>query len=129
MILYPASVIDPNRSLSSPGMSLEGMILDVVTGGAMTVAKAVMQTLPEVVELLLFPLSLKMLEWQYGKQEEEVVKTPWAIHYRDGIDLSYAYDIEFAFPLDINNPTALITAVDAVVKTTRRYATEGTSHN
>ena len=108
-------------------MSLEGMILDVVTGGAMTVAKAVIQTLPEVVQLLLFPLSLKMLEWQYGKQEEEVVKVPWAIHYRDGVDLSYAYDMEFAFPLDINNPTALINAVDVVVKTTRRYAIEGTS--
>ena len=111
----------------SPGVSLEDMILDVVTGEALTLAKAVIQTLPAAVQLLLFPLALKVLEWQYGNQQEEVVKVPWAIHYRDGIDLSYAYDIEFGFPLDINNPTVLINAVDAVVTTTRRYAIDGTS--
>ncbi len=67
-----------------------------------------------------------MLKIQYGLfQSHENVKVPWAVHYRDGIDLSYAYDMEFAFPIDIENPQVLIDAIQVVIDHTEKYALDG----
>ena len=63
------------------------------------------------------------LKFQYGSlQGDEVVRTPWAIHYRDAVDLTPCYDTEFAFPIDIKNPEVLVKAIWAVVRITARYA-------
>ena len=67
-----------------------------------------------------------MLKIQYGwLQHENVVKVPWAVHYWDATDMGYAYDFEFAFPIDINNPQILIDAVGVVVSLTKQYSDTG----
>ncbi len=70
--------------------------------------------------------AFQQLKFQYGTmQGDEVVRTPWAIHYRDAIDLMPVYDVEFAFPIDIDNPEVLVQAIWEVVKVTARYARFG----
>ena len=66
------------------------------------------------------------VKFQFGTlQGQEVVRTPWAVHYLDGIDLMPCYDMEFAFSIDIKNPITLVKAVQKVVTTTRNYAKFG----
>ncbi len=66
---------------------------------------------------------------QYGEwQKDEVVRIPWAVHFRDAIDLISVYDLEFCFPIDIDDPTKAVQAVQAVIEITRRYAKRGMSH-
>ena len=70
-------------------------------------------------------MGFQTIKKQYGDlQPEQVVKQPWAVYYRDGIDLIPVYDMEFAFPLDISNPTALSNAVKTVVEITEEYASQ-----
>ena len=76
---------------------------------------------------LLTPFALSAwfegLKFQYGTlQGDEIVRTPWAVHFRDGIDLTPAYNIEFAFSIDINNPTKAVKAIRVVLWTTTVYA-------
>ena len=102
------------------------MILDLITGGASSIAKAIFGSVFNQLTPLSLSLAFKMLKVQYGwLQHENVVKMPWAIHYRDAIDLTYAYDIEFAFPIDISNPQILIDAVGVVVSLTNQCCTTG----
>lgn len=71
-------------------------------------------------------LGFQAMKFQYGSlQGDEVVRTPWAVHYRDAIDLMPVYDMEFAFPIDINHPVLAIKAIYACVKVTRHYSLNG----
>ena len=89
-----------------------------------TVVIPLLSKLPCITPLFL-TMGFQTIKQQYGGlQKEQVVKQPWAIHYRDGIDLSPVYDMEFAFPLDIGNPTALSNAVKTVVTLTEEYASQ-----
>ena len=66
------------------------------------------------------------LKLQYGTlQGYEVVRTPWAIHYRDAIDAIPVYDVEFAFPIKIDNPELAVKAIHAVIDITKEYAKQG----
>lgn len=76
------------------------------------------------------PISLlvgfELVKLQYGTfQTDEVVRTPWAIHYRDGVDLMRVYDLEFAFPINIKNPVKAVQAIRKVVDIVQKYAYEG----
>ena len=63
---------------------------------------------------------------QYGKyQADEVVRTPWAVHFRDAIGLMPVYDMEFAFPININNPIRAVMAIKKVVEITADWARNG----
>ena len=102
------------------------MILDLLTGGALSLAKAIFGSTVNQLTPLSLALGFKLLKIQYGLlQHEKVVKVPWAIHYRDAIDMNYAYDIEFAFPIDIANPQILINTVGYVVSLTDKYSRTG----
>lgn len=110
----------------SPGIPITSMLMDVIAGGALTVAKAVFGSMMNYFTPLTLSLGFKMLKFQYGTlQEEEVVKAPWAVHYRDAIDMNYAYDLEFAFPIDINDPSILNDAVKIVVDETTTFSSNG----
>ena len=65
------------------------------------------------------------VKFQYEKQADEIVRTPWAVHYRDGIDLMPVYDMEFAFPIDIDEPKLAVKAMRAVMEITKKYAAAG----
>ena len=68
----------------------------------------------------------QLLRLQYGVlQPDEVVRTPWAIHYLDALDVMPVYDLEFAFPIDIDNPVAAVEAIRKVVQITEEYAEGG----
>lgn len=76
------------------------------------------------------PISLMIgfqaVKMQYGTlQADKVVRTPWAIHYRDAIDIMRVYDIEFAFPTNIKHPVLAVKAVRKVIEITEKYAYEG----
>lgn len=91
-------------------------------GGAVIVP--LISKLPGVTPLYL-AMGFQMVKLQYGVlQPNQVVQQPWAVHYRDGLDLMPVYDMEFAFPLDINNPVALTDAVNTVVTITEQYANQ-----
>ena len=55
----------------------------------------------------------------------EVVQMPWGVFFRDGLDFCRAYDMEFDFPLDIDNPVIVLQAVKILKDLTRRYAQGG----
>ncbi len=102
------------------------MIMDVVAGGAMSMEKAILGSMQSKFTPLTLALAFKMLKFQYDQhQNDEIVKAPWAIHYRDAIDLNYAYDIEFAFPIDIKDPKVLNDAVNIVIDHTTSYSKKG----
>ena len=93
-----------------------------------TVIVPLLSKLPCITPLFL-TMGFQTIKKQYGDlQPEQVVKQPWAVHYRDGIDLMPVYDMEFAFPLDISNPTALSKAVKTVVEITEEYASQCKLH-
>ena len=84
-----------------------------------------MQNLPGTIPVSLM-VGFQLVKLQYGAtQKEEVVRTPWAIHYRDGIDLMTVYDVEFAFPVDITNPSNVHDAVRRVIDIVQDYAYNG----
>lgn len=70
-------------------------------------------------------MGFELLKLEYGTQLTKVVRTPWAIHYRDGIDIMTVYDMEFAFPVDIKDPKVLVQAITELIKIVRKYAAEG----
>ena len=71
-------------------------------------------------------LTYQELKFQYGKlQCDEIVKTPWAVHYRDSIDVMPVTDMEFAFPINLSEPTKAVEAIHAVVEITKEYAING----
>lgn len=92
----------------------------------MSMGKAIFDSMMTKFTPLTLALAFKMLKIQYGKlQEAEIVKAPWAVHYRDAIDMNYAYDMEFAFPIDISDPWILNQAVKVVVDLTASYSKNG----
>ena len=92
----------------------------------MALAKTILGSLLTKITPLSLALGFKLLKFQYGDlQENEVVKIPWAVHYRDAIDLTYAYDMEFAFPIDIDNPVILTEASKTVIDLTKSYSENG----
>lgn len=102
------------------------MLLDVITGVGLTLVKAILGPLFYAITPLTLSLGFTLLKFQYGvRQQEETVKIPWAIHYRDAIDLNYANDIEFAFPIDINNPTIINAAVQDVIEVVQEFIQAG----
>lgn len=112
--------------LCSPGVPLYSMIMDVISGGALTIASAILGSLQYYLTPLTLALGFKMLKLQYGgAQADQVVKVPWAVHYRDAIDLNYAYDLEFAFPIDIADPEIINKAVQVVVDATFSFSRDG----
>ena len=109
-----------------PGVPLWSKLMDIALG---TVGKSVltplMANMPGVTPFTLM-FGYQSVKFQYGTlQGQEVVRTPWAVHYRDAIDLMPCYDIEFAFPIDITDPVVAVKAVQEVVKITARYARLG----
>ena len=62
------------------------------------------------------------VKFQYSQHGDEIVRTPWAVHYRDAIDLMTANDLEFAFPINIDNPTRAVKAIREVVQITKKFA-------
>ena len=59
---------------------------------------------------------------QYGQQADEIVRTPWAIHYRDAIDLMPVTDLEFSFPINIDFPIRAVDAIRKVMDITKDFA-------
>ena len=70
-------------------------------------------------------IGFELLKMEYGTQLKNVVRTPWAIHYRDGIDIMTVYDMEFAFPVNIKDPKVLVQAIRRLIKIVEKYAAEG----
>lgn len=70
-------------------------------------------------------IGFEVLKLQYGTQLQEVVRTPWAIHYLDGIDILTVYDMEFAFPVDIKDPKVVVHAIRKLIRIVQKYAAEG----
>ena len=94
------------------------------TGGEYFLAP-MMKNLPDTTPLSVM-IGYQLVKMQYGTfQQDEVVRTPWAIHYRDAIDKMTVYDIEFAFPTDINHPLKAVKAIRKVIEIVEKYAFEG----
>ena len=109
-----------------PGIPFWSRLVDFAshTGGKYVLAP-MMQNLPGTTPLSVM-IGYQLVKLQYGTlQEEEVVRTPWAVHYRDGIDLMTVYDVEFAFPTDINDPETAVRAMRKVVDIVKDYAYNG----
>lgn len=113
-------------SLHRAGVPLPSKIMDVVAGEGITLSKNIFGSMFNKFTPVSLAMGFKMLKIQYGLfHSHEHVKAPWAVHYRDGIDLMYCYDMEFAFPIDIENPQVLIDAVQVVIDHTEKYALDG----
>ena len=94
------------------------------TGGQYLLAP-MMKNLPGTTPLSVM-IGFELVKLQYGTfQTKEVVRTPWAIHYRDGIDKMAVYDVEFAFPTDINDPVNVVKAIRKVINCVKNYAFGG----
>ena len=84
-----------------------------------------MRNIPDATPVSLM-IGFELVKLQYGTfQKEEVVRTPWAVHYRDGIDIMTVYDLEFAFPININHPLAAVKAIRKVIDIAENYAYKG----
>lgn len=97
-----------------------------VQGSGGKILTPMFQNLPEIT-----PYALKAgfhaVKLQYGTlMPDEVVRTPWAIHFRDAIDLMPVYDMEFAFPINIYNPIKAVMAIKKCVQITAEWARDGT---
>ena len=100
-------------------------MLDVLAQGAQAVQGQLMSVLPGVTPTML-TIAFKGLKTGHPEgYYEEIVAIPWAIFFRDGLDICYAYDMEFLFPVDINNPEIVITAVNILKELTKKYADGG----
>lgn len=96
------------------------MDVAVHTGGKFAFG-AIQAMFPQLTPFAL-AIGFQGVKFQYEQQADEIVRTPWAVHYRDGIDLMPVQDIEFAFPIDINNPIVAVKAIRAVMKITKEHA-------
>ena len=101
-------------------------MVDVATHtGGKYVLSPLMSNLPKSTPVSLL-IGFELVKLQYGQsQGEEVVRAPWAVHYRDGIDIMKAYDLEFAFPTCINNPVTAVKAIQKVTEIVEAYAKKG----
>jgi hypothetical protein len=109
-----------------PGIPFWSRLVDFAqhTGGEYFLAP-MMKNLPDTTPLSVM-IGYQLVKMQYGTfQQDEVVRTPWAIHYRDAIDKMTVYDIEFAFPTDINHPLTVVKAIRKVIDIVEKYAFEG----
>ena len=89
------------------------------------VLSPLLQYMPKLTPIIL-GFSFQAMQEQYGKlQKCEVVRAPWAIHFRDGIGLMPCYDMEFAFPINLQTPTKAVEAINWVVWVTIWYALSG----
>lgn len=69
----------------------------------MSIMKSIFGSLVNNLTPVSLALAFKMLKIQYGiLQSDNLVKIPWAIHYRDAIDMNYAYDMLFPLTLLIH---------------------------
>ena len=120
--------MQPKIQLYRPGVPFLIKALDLaVHSGGKNVLTPLQHQYPDLTPLML-GLGFQGLKFQYGKlQGKEVVKIPWAVHYRDGIDLMPCTDMEFAFPIDITDPRNAVKAIHAVVRITKSYAMKGNS--
>lgn len=109
-----------------PGLPFWSKVIDVAqqTGGEY-ILSPLMKNVPGVTPISLL-IGFQLVKLQYGTlQEEEVVRTPWAIHFRDGIDIMRVYDLEFAFPIDIDHPLKAVQAIRKVIDIVKDYAFNG----
>ena len=112
--------------LLRPGLPLWAKALDLAVhkGGQSILAPAIKQY-PSLTPVGL-GLGFQALRFQYGDlQGDEVVRTPWAVHYRDAIDEMPVTDMEFAFPINIEDPKRAVQAIQEVVNITKEYALKG----
>ena len=109
-----------------PGVPFWSKLIDVVGGSlGKNILTPLINRFPGSTPLAL-GASFEALKLQYGTlQGYEVVRTPWAIHYRDAIDVMPVYDVEFAFPIDIENPELAVRAIHKVINITKQYAKQG----
>ena len=109
-----------------PGIPFWSRLADVaVQFGGQSVLTPLMRDIPTATPIALM-IGFQAVKMQYGTlQADKVVRTPWAIHYRDAIDIMRVYDIEFAFPTDIKHPVLAVKAVRKVIEITEKYAYEG----
>ena len=108
-----------------PGVPFLGKVMDVIVHkGGKAVFGAMQEKAPSLTPFAV-GIGFQGVKLQYGKQADEIVRTPWAVHYRDGIDLMPVYDIEFAFPIDIDKPIVAVKAIRAVLKITKDLASGG----
>ena len=96
---------------------------DTLSQGAMGLQGRLMSKIPATTPLMLTIAfqSLRMKKNSYS----EVVQMPWGVFFRDGLDFCRAYDMEFDFPLNIDNPDKVIQAIKILKDLTRRYADGG----
>ena len=109
-----------------PGIPFWSRAIDVAqeTAGKYALAP-MMKVLPGSTPVSLM-IGFELVKMQYGTaQKKKVVRTPWAIHYRDGIDITRVYDVEFAFPLNIKNPLKAVKALRKMADIVEDYAFEG----
>ena len=112
-----------------PGIPFWSRVIDVAqeTSGKYALAP-MMKLLPGSTPVSLM-IGFELVKRQYGTlQKEEVVRTPWAIHYRDGIDIMRVYDVEFAFPINIKHPLKAVQALRKLIDIIEHYAFEGNSY-
>ena len=113
--------------LHRPGIPFWSEVVDVAgeTAGKYSISP-MLQHVPGIstppVKLM---IGFELLKLEYGTQLKKVVRTPWAIHYRDGIDIMTVYDMEFAFPIDIKDPQVLVHAIRILIDIVEKYAAEG----
>jgi hypothetical protein len=109
-----------------PGIPFWSRVIDVAEESAGKFALAPMiKHLPGSSTPIKLMIGFELLKLQYSTQLEEVVRTPWAIHYRDGIDMMTVYDMEFAFPIDIQHPLRAVKAIRKLVEIVEKYALHG----
>ena len=109
-----------------PGIPFWSRVIDIAQqAGGQYILAPMMKNFPNSVPLSLMT-GYQLVKMQYGTfQQEEVVRTPWAIHYRDGLDIMKVYDMEFAFPINITNPLLVVKAVRKLIEIVEDYAFNG----
>lgn len=69
------------------------------------------------------------VKFQYSQQADEIVRTPWAVHFRDATSLMPVTDLEFAFPISIDFPIRAVDAIRKVMEITKNFAWGSKSDN
>ncbi len=96
---------------------------DTLSQGAMGLQGRLMSKMPMTTPLML-TIAFQALSKKKNSYSE-VVQMPWGVFFRDGLDFCRAYDMEFDFPLDIENPEKVILAVKILKDLTMQYAKGG----
>ena len=116
----------PVLNFCRPGIPFWSKVIDVATHtSGRYILTPMMHNLPGTTPASLM-VGFELVKLQYGTfQKDEVVRTPWAVHYRDAIDIMRVYDVEFAFPVDIKHPLVVVKAVRKVIDIVEDYAFNG----